>query len=219
MSVESGLRACALAAAVTVVGMIGIFFVLGVGQDPLQYVHPAAEYSGILLKSPGALRAAIGLDDLFIVLYSSAFVLLATRLLRDGTAPALVWVPTVLLLGLAGLDMVENFHFLAMIARAELGLVPTDTEIELQVWESLVKFHVGYLGLFLLGFALPWSNVRARWLARLGWLVQLPVGVLIYVTPSFVAFPLVFVRFAYFVTALVLLAFTFSDASDSSAPE
>jgi hypothetical protein len=117
------------------------------------------------------------------------------------------------------LDLVENMHFLAMLARAEQGVVPSATEIELQVIESTVKFHVSYAGLFLLGFAVPQAGARARALAYLSWFVQLPVGVLIYVAPHSVAVPLVFVRFAYFVSALALAgaAFGSRDSSGSDA--
>ena len=84
-----------------------------------------------------------------------------------------------------------------------------------------MKFHVSYVGLFLLGFALPRTSPSSRALANLSWFVQLPVGVLIHVAPHAVAVPLVFVRFAYFVTALALAAAAFARPAGSigsSAP-
>ncbi len=58
----------------------------------------------------------------------------------------------------------------------------------------------------LLGFVLPRRSALERLPVYLSWYVQLPVGILIYVTPQAFSVPLVFVRFAYFVTALLLLA-------------
>jgi hypothetical protein len=80
---DKALRFTALVAAACVVGMIAIFFVTGVGQDPLQFVHPPEEYGALLLSRPGALRATIGLDDAFIVAYATVYVLLA----RAAKAP------------------------------------------------------------------------------------------------------------------------------------
>jgi hypothetical protein len=202
--IERALRVTAWLACAAVVAMIAIFLTTGVGQDALQFVHPADQYARILLKNPAALRACIGLDNFFIVFYSTVFVTLGILLLRSGSPRPLVLVAVGLLLLLSFLDMIENFHFLTMLAVAEQGGAPSAAEIQGQAWESLLKFHVGYLGLFLLGFALPQRTRAQRALARLSWFVQLPVGLLIYVTPHAVSVPLVFVRFGYFLAALIL---------------
>lgn len=205
-SMERTLRVSAWLACAMVVGMIAIFLLTGVGQDPLQFVHPVEEYGRILLRNPAALRACLALDNGFIVLYSTVFLTLGVILLRLGQSRALTLVATGLLLGLGLLDMIENFHFMVMLAGAEQGIFPSAVEISLQVFESLFKFHVSYLGLFLLGLVLPRRNARERLLANLSLFVQLPVGILIYVTPAAVAFPLVFVRFLYFLAALALVS-------------
>ncbi len=212
ISIESMIRSCAVAAVAMVLGMIAIFFARGVGQDPLQFVHPPDEYARILLRDPPALRACLGLDNGFIAFYTATFVGLALVLARDGAPRALVGTAlgTLLLLGL--LDMFENFHFMTMLASAAAGAAPSAREIALQVWESLLKFHVGYVGVFLLGFALPRRTPAERALSFLTIYVQLPVGILIYVTPPAVALPLVFVRFSFFVAALSLVAVCFGRA-------
>lgn len=195
----------ALAAAVMVLLMLGIFIVLGVGQDPLQYMHSSSDYAAILVKNPPALRAAIGLDNLFIVLYSTMFLALGMAL-WERTPSRLLLVAALSLTGLfAGLDLLENMHFLGMISSAVLGQDISQTHIELQVWESLVKFHISYLALFLLGFALP-NNTRLEMALcfALRW-VQLPIGLLIYLVPAELAKPLVFGRFTFFLVALLLL--------------
>lgn len=218
---ESALRVAAYAAIATVVGMLGIYLATGVGQDPLQFVHSPEEYGAILLRDPGALRACVGLDNLFIAFYETAFVALAVLLRRAGANAVIVNLALGALVTLGVLDLVENSHFLAMLAQAERGVLPSAGEIELQVVESLVKFHVSYVALVLLALGIPRRAAAARTLANLSLFVQLPVGVLIYVTPHSVSVPLVFVRFAYFITAFALSAAAFgrrSGAGGSSAP-
>ena len=172
----------------------------------MQYVHPAADYARLLLRDPPVLRAAIGLDNLFIMVYSAVFVLMASLLWRDGAPRLLLIVGLALLLLLGLLDMIENFHFLAMLASTEQGHPPVEAEISWQAVESMFKFHVSYLGLFVLGLALPRTGARQRALAGLMVFVQWPVGVAIYVLPQPFALPLVFVRFAFFLAAFALLA-------------
>lgn len=209
VTVERALRVSAWLACLMVVAMLGIFLVLGVGQDPLQYVHSSAEYRRLLLANPAALRACLGCDNAFVVFYTTTFVTLGVVLRRLGADPTLLRTALGLLLSLALLDLAENFHFLVMLAAAEQGLAPSPTEIAAQVWESLLKFHVSYLGLFLLALALPRRSPGERALAGLSLYLQLPVGVLIYVTPPAVALPLVLVRFAYFLVSLLLLGLLF----------
>lgn len=206
LSAERALRICALLAGTLVVGMLAIFVVTGIGQDPLQYVHPAADYARLLLRDPPVLRAAIGLDNLFIMAYSAVFVLMASQLWRDGAPRLLLVVGLALLLLLGLLDMIENFHFLAMLASTEQGHTPADSEISWQAVESMFKFHVSYLGLFVFGLALPRNGALQRALAGLMVFVQWPVGVAIYVLPQSFALPLVFVRFTFFLAAFALVA-------------
>ena len=206
----------ALAATTTVVLMLGIFLVLGVGQDPLQYVHSSSDYTAILLKNPSALRAAIGLDNLFIVLYSTMFVAVGMAVWHRTPSRPLLVIALSLAGVFAALDLLENMHFLSMISSAQLGQVISNLHIELQVWESLVKFHVSYLALFLLGFALP-TNTRMEMALgiALRW-VQLPIGLLIYLVPAEWAKPLVFGRFTFFLVSLVLLHVIFRQPRSGS---
>lgn len=211
LSIHGSLRVCAWLASALVLAMVAIFLGTGVGQDGLQFVHPAADYAALLLKDPTALRAAVGLDDAFLLLYTAGFVLLAFVVPRP-----LVRVAVVVIVVVGCLDLAENAHFLAMLAGAESGAAPGDLEIRAQVMESLVKFHLSYLGLFLLSLGLPRRSAAERWLGNLGFL-QLPLGVLIYVVPHAVAVPLVFARFTYFVAALGLMGKVYGEA-DSGAP-
>jgi hypothetical protein len=209
----------ALASAAVVLAMFGTFLLTGIGQDPLQYIHTPPEYTAILLKKPPVLRLAIGLDNLFIVLYSSMFLTLGASLWRRGGSKA-VLLASLGLLAVSGLlDLLENMHFLAMISAALQGMDISQVQIELQVWESLVKFHISYLGLFLLGFALPCETWLEKALCfALRW-VQLPIGLLIYLTPAAIALPLVMARFTFFFLALLALWSVFRQRRfDSDVP-
>lgn len=199
----------ALAAALTVSAMFSIFLFTGIGQDPLQFVHSPQEYLSILLRNPPVLQFSIGLDNLFIVLYSSMFLAICISLWNVVEYKALLAVSCALL-GLAGmLDLIENMHFMTMIAAAKQGMDIGASQIELQVWESLLKFHVSYLGLFLMGFALPSNTwLESALCVALRW-VQLPVGLLIYLVPREVSVPLVMVRFTFFFLALLAFAAIF----------
>jgi hypothetical protein len=213
---------CALAAALTVAGLFASFLIFGPagGQDQLQAVRPPTEYVELLLTSTSARRFAIGLDNLFIALYSIVFVLLAVLLQQRGRLSSLATAALGLLALLGVLDLLENMHFLTLLAAAEQGLPISAAQIELQVWESLVKFHVGYVGLFMLGWVFP----QETWLERafcfaLRW-IQLPVGMLIYLTPQVIAVPLLIVRTAFFLLALLALhAILRRWQSDSDAQE
>ncbi|HWO13965.1 MAG TPA: hypothetical protein VNN80_30890 [Polyangiaceae bacterium] len=222
LSLEKIVRAAAWTACPVVLAMLVLFLMSGVGQDPLQSVHSGSVYSSLLLRNPAALRATLALDNLFIVLYGTAFVGTGVLLVRRGTTAVLAVLVSVLLGAVALLDSLENLNFLVLLAQAEQGSGPSDAAIGAQVLESLFKFHVSYLGLFLLGLALPRRTASERWLARLCCYVQLPVGLAIHVTPPAVAFPLVLVRFAFFLSALILAGWIFgapTAAGGSGAPE
>lgn len=199
----------AQAAAALVLAMFLTFAVTGIGQDPLQYVHPPAEYLQILLRNPPVLKASIGLDNGFIATYSTMFLVILAALWPTSRTRLLL-AAAMGLLGLSAfLDLAENMHFLAMISAAQQGLAIGEPEIGAQVVESLVKFHISYIGLFLLGHALPAATRLERFFCFLLKWVQLPVGMLIYIVPSALALPLVLTRFTFFFVALVLLATIF----------
>lgn len=199
----------ALLAAALVLAMLGLFVATGIGQEPLQYVHAAAEYQALLLRNPPVLRTVIGLDNAFLLVYGTLFVLLVAWLRGQGAPAPLPGVALGLLLATTLLDLCENLHFLTLLAGAELGQVPTDGAIAGQALESMVKFHVSYLGLLLLGLSLPGHTAGWRTLRGLLVAVQAPVGVAIYVVPHAFAVPLVFARFAFFLASFGLLAALF----------
>ncbi|MBX7098141.1 MAG: hypothetical protein K1X89_10540 [Myxococcaceae bacterium] len=201
LSITAGAIAAAL-----VVGMLALFLATGVGQDALQWLKPPDVYAAALLADPGALRAGIGLDNAFIVFYALLFAAQGALLWRSG-APRVLVAGFLLFEGLTALlDLVENMHFLTMIAGAALGQFPSAGEIAAQVFESMLKFHLSYLGLAMLGFALPVKSRLGGAVAfALRW-VQWPIGLAISAGPLAWAVPLVFARFSFFVFGLVAFA-------------
>jgi hypothetical protein len=209
------LRLCAHAASALVLLMFSTFAFTGIGQDPLQYMHPVADYTALLLRNPPVLTAVIGLDTAFILFYSTMFAALAT-VLWQGTAPRLWVVLSLGLLGVTGmLDLAENLHFMAMLSSAAQGLPISPGEIGAQVLESLLKFHLSYLGLFLLGFVLPNETPLQKFLCFLLRWVQWPVGLLIYLVPPALAVPLVMARFSFFLVSLLAIAAVYRQPRDS----
>lgn len=216
MSLPVFLRNTAVAAAGCVLVMLMIFVITGVGQDPLQALHSPEAYAALLLRDPPVLRAVLAVDNLFVALYLSTFIAAGLLLVQGGAPRALVWI-SLALIGLTGLlDLLENLHFLTLLGLAERGTAILPLQIQGQVVESLLKFHLSYVGLFLFGTSLPQTQPLGRLLARLSWWVQLPVGVAIYVVPPALALPLVLVRFSYFLAGLVLLALIFGRATGGS---
>ena len=184
LSLEKTVRSSAWLACAMVVGMIAIFFATGVGQDPLQFVHPPDEYARLLLEEPGGAAACLGLDNVFIVFYSTLFVALGVLLVRGGAERALVrWRSACSLAARAARHRSRTSTSWSCSRAPSRGCCRRRRDRARRCFESLLKFHVSYLGLFLLGFALPRRTAGERALAGLSWFVQLPVGVLIYVTP------------------------------------
>ncbi len=206
LSVESALRTVAILGVGAVAAMITIFACTKIGQEPLQSVHGVDDYRRLLLQSPSVLRAVFAFDNAFIVFYSSVFVLLAIVCLREGAHRLVLAVALGALLLTGLLDMIENFHLMSLLASAVQGIPFSDGDIRFQSLETLLKFHMSYLGLFLLGFVIPRTTRSGRVLSWINWSVQLPVGILIYATPQRIVHALVLLRFSFFVVGLLLVA-------------
>jgi hypothetical protein len=208
-----------LLAAGLVVSMLVLYAATGVSQDALQFFRRPDDYAALLLQAPQVLKLAVALDTAFLFCYGAAFVVLGSQLQALCRPRALVVLGTGLMVATALLDLVENMHFLAMLARADAGEPPGAGEIHGQVWESLVKFHVSYLGMFLLGWALPARTAAEQALALLLRWVQWPAGIALYVVPAALVKSFAFGRFAFYLAALLLLALIWRPrAGGSGAP-
>jgi hypothetical protein len=205
LTIERLLAFAAVAGGLMVLGMLIIGLATGIEQDALQVIRPVADYQAVLLRNVPMLRAVVTLDNLFIVFYSTVFVTLGVLLWRGGANRALLGA-AMAALGLLGLlDMIENLHFLTMLSSAVQGLGVGAGEIRWQAFESMLKFHISYAGLFLLGTVMPRRSILDKLLVASLMFVQLPVGVLIYTAPP-LAPALLVVRTASFVAGMGMLA-------------
>lgn len=167
--VLAALTTCALAV------MIAINLATGATQEGHEWFVAPADYAAGLLAGPQALRALMGVDVAFIVLYTAFFVALRAYLRARGGAGAMFASFALGAIALAALlDAVENHHILAALDMAEHGQLASPDSIALQQVISQTKFTAAYLGLTLFGLALPRDT-------KLGWALSLflSAGVLV----------------------------------------
>ena len=204
LGVLAGVLACALfALALATKGSQGLF----------QINRPADDYAALLIARAPFLRADLGLDFIFIVIYSGFFVSLALVLKRwaegqpfQGNVASIVNIATVALLITGVLDAAENAHMLSMLSMAEQGQTIAQGEIAGQMVASQVKFMFSYFGLFVLSFALPQSNIIEKLLVFVFRWVQLPVGVAILSLPLELVRPLFIFRAVFFFAGMWAMA-------------
>jgi hypothetical protein len=218
ISLERLIRITGLLACGTIAALILIFAFTGAGQDSLQVVQPSSQYAAHLLAHPVAMRAVLLIDKWFILFYVTLFLSLGVVMRRLGS-PAVLVIGAIGLMCLTGaLDLVENQHFLTMMVGAEQGCPPGAREIALQVLESLTKFHVSYVGLFLLAFGLPKRTKIQRVYAGVLAGVQLPASLLVAVTAPPIATVFVLTRSFCFVFGLLVIALSFGSLSRRRRP-
>jgi len=182
-------------------------------QGLFQVNRPAADYAALLIQRAWPLRADLGLDFIFIVVYAAFFVSLALVLkswVRDKpfreNVVAIVNVAIGALLTTAILDAAENAHILSMLSMAEQGQGIGQGEIAGQMVESQLKFVFSYFGLFVLSFALPQTTIVEKLVVLVFRWVQLPVGIGIFVLPAELARPLFIFRAIFFFAGLFAIA-------------
>lgn len=166
--------ALALAAIACLIAMLVVTAVSGVSQETFEIVRAPDVYADGLAAHTGALRLLFGIDSAFLVIYAAAFVGLAHHIVTPGNRWFVVLGVGALLLT-ALLDMTEDHHILAMVYGVESGVRPSAGEIVFEHTLSQVKFNVSYLGLFLLGLAIPreaWAGRMLALLLTVGTLIQ-----------------------------------------------
>ncbi len=178
-------------------------------QGLFQINRPAADYAALLIKRAPFLRADLGLDFIFIVVYAAFFVSLGLvlkawvrdRPFQDNIATVVnVAIGALLITGV--LDAAENAHLLSMLSMAEQGQAIGQGEIAGQMVESQIKFLFSYFGLFILSFALPQSTIIEKLVVFVFRWVQLPVGIGIFVFPAELVRPLFIFRAVFFFVGL-----------------
>jgi hypothetical protein len=174
----------------------------GTSHIAFQLVRPASEVAELLLARGSLLRVELGLDYLFLCLYTALFAathdLLRAWDRRSARAP--VWLG--LLLGSAILDAVENAHLLALLPAVERGLSIPQVEVNAQAVIGHLKFAMNYAGLLVLSFALPDRTRLERGLVIFLRWIQAPLGAAVLTLPPGFVRPFGLLRVLGFIAAL-----------------
>jgi len=174
----------ALAAALMLAVMLAVsLFNQGVTAQNFELVTDVETYTREILAAEKPLRLILTFDNLFLTLYTAAFVFLATAV-WDNKNHLLVTVGLVAVLITAYLDLLENHDLLTQLATALHGLPIALADLqERMVWSQL-KFHSSYLGFFLFAFVLPGDTFLEKLLKISLWVGYLPIGILVYTFPN-----------------------------------
>jgi hypothetical protein len=153
----------------------------GISQQYFEIVRSTEKYTEELLEHASQLNIILALDNAFIILYvSTAFFAIKTW---ATDAPRFVWITTYVLIALVGLlDFVENFHIYSMLQQVKAGAAITAHDIQWQSTESMLKWHLAYLGFFLMGFLIPANTTAEKMLKYSLWIFFVPTGILVYAT-------------------------------------
>lgn len=213
MDIRSEDRVLAILAtlcAATVAAMVVAIVWTKSSQDFFQTARSVEAYAAHLAASPLnplGLRINLGLDNLFLILYSAFFVVLTARL-RDILDSRILTIALAAILITTFLDALENHHIIEMAHAIESGLPISAADGQFQMVASQIKFHASYLSALLFSFGLWRLGGLGRVIAVVLW-CYIPCGVLISVIPPDAGKPLVLGRTIFFVFAFVLSAVLF----------
>ena len=192
----------ATAAVMVVMAVLGL--TTGTTQELHEHVALPEIYGFGLIEQRGSLRAMMGLDLAFCVLYTAYFAALAAYLRERGASRVLVWIGLGAILLTALLDFVEDQHILVLLDLAEKKVLPSTGAIAFQAVESGTKFAVSFVGLVCFGLAIPRDNRLALALSVLLVLGTLISAVLTYAAPPRSMVMLEVCRFAGFLVGFAL---------------
>jgi hypothetical protein len=215
-SLDRLLAILATLCALTVAVMVAAILTTRGTQDFFQTARSTEAYGAYLatpLVSLG-LRLNLGLDNFFMILYGTFFILLANRL-RGMLDPRLLGAALAAMMLTLVLDSIENHHIMTMVHSIENGLPLSGVDGQLQMIASQVKFHSSYLAVLLFSFGFLQFGKLGRVIAIVLW-CYIPCGVLISVTPVEQAKALVLGRTIFFVFAFILSAALFFSQSRTS---
>ncbi|MEM9070836.1 MAG: hypothetical protein AAGE52_20170 [Myxococcota bacterium] len=190
----------------------------GVSQQWFEWARAPELYASQLQHDATWLRAIIAVDDLFILAYVSASLLLAERLQPRWTPQTLLLAGGALAAGV--LDLHENHQLLALLHQAEPGgEISPEVIADRSTWSQL-KWLLGHLAFVSAGLAMRARSPLARVLqaALLG--VQPVLGTLCW-TVTAEPWPslLVWSRYGAFVSGFLLFAWLYRDPETENDAE
>jgi hypothetical protein len=165
-----------------------VFFIIllvthfgGISQQYFEMVHTPEKYTEELLEHASQLNIILALDNAFIILYvSTAFFAIKTW---GAEATRFIWLTTYSIIAAVGLlDFVENFHTHSMLEEVKAGSSIMAHDIQWQSTESMLKWHLAYLGFFLMAFLIPINTPTEKMLKYSLWFFFVPTGILVYAT-------------------------------------
>ena len=192
----------------------------GVSQQTFEIIQTTPNYTEALLNAATPLRIILGLDNIFIALYSTTIIFLVMVLKNSQN---LLLLSIVLIAGLSGgvLDYLENHHILTMLTAAERGIPLENTEIKQQMVASMLKWHLAYFAFFLVAYVIQPQNTLEKLFRGCLFYIQLPVGVFFYVTSPFlngaIADYLFYLRYINLIVGFFFFAFIFYQRSRYSS--
>lgn len=195
-----------LGAGLMLMGMLTVsLFNHGITAQDFEVFAPPEEYSQAIKQAEAPLRAILTIDNIFLTLYTAAFIFLAMAVWRKKNR-LLVAIGLGAVLITTYLDLHENHELLTFLEIAIAGF-PIDAAAlhQRMVWSQL-KFHSSYLGFFLLAFVLPKDTFLEKLLPWSLWLGYLPIGILVYTYPS-PTFSLL--RYLFMLSGFFLLAWNY----------
>ena len=206
MALNRTLTALAFLASAIVLCMVVAIVATGFSQELFE-LAPSPALVADQLRDPPAhalgLRINLGLDNLFIVVYSAFFVLLAVRF-RTLLSPVTIAVALAALLLTSLLDALENHHILMMLHAFQHGAPISADELQWQMVASNLKFHASYVSVFLFAFGFYRLGGLGRVIAWLLWFGYVPLGMITFVVPIEIVAPFALARTAFFVLGFAL---------------
>ena len=187
----------------------------GVTAQEFEIVSDVETYTRRIVAAETHLRLILTIDNLFLTLYTAAFIFLAMAV-WDVSNRILVFVALGAVLITTYLDLLENHDILTQLTTAQHGLPIALADLqERMVWSQL-KFHSSYLGLFLFAFVLPGDTFLEKLLKISLWLGYPLIGILVYTFPNPI-FNLL--RYLFMFLGLLFLAWNYHLQAKSSAPQ
>ena len=206
MALNRTLTALAFLTSAIVLCMVVAIVATGFSQELFE-LAPSPALVADQLRDPPAhalgLRINLGLDNLFIVVYSAFFVLLAVRF-RTLLSPVTIAVALAALLLTSLLDAFENHHILMMLHAFQHGAPISADELQWQMVASNLKFHASYVSVFLFAFGFYRLGGLGRVIAWLLWFGYVPLGMVTFVVPVEIVAPFALARTAFFVLGFAL---------------
>lgn len=206
MALNRILAALAFLASAIVLCMVAGILATGFSQELFELAPSPALVAEQLRDQPVhalGLRINLGLDNLFLVVYSAFFVLLAVRL-RTLLSPVTIAVALAALLLTSLLDALENHHILLMLQALQQGAPISAEELQWQMVASNLKFHLSYVGAFLFAFGFYRLGGLGRVIAFLLWFGYVPLGMITFVVPVEIVVPFALARTVFFVLVFAL---------------